>query len=222
MKQLIYENKNLSKIETEIEKVIDINDKHYLVLKENIFYPQGGGQKGDIGIIKAEDKEYPILTSIKNPDNPLEVLIQIPEHHLKENTEVTAIRDEEFRTKQMRLHSALHLLHYVIEDLLGITLEYPSISMIEKDGTALNRYETDFINEDVVKDAFEKLKEEIALNKKMITYPDLEKEGYRYWEYEGYVIPCGGIHVDYASEIGNLSYEYHTKKNHKTIKLILL
>ncbi len=58
---------------------------------------------------------------------------------------------------------------------------------------------------------------------RMETYKDPESEdaNMRLWEFEGYIIPCGGIHVDFLQEIGNVEVQTSHKKKTNTFKITL-
>lgn len=220
--QFIYKNKYLKEEETILLKVIQNNDKNYVVIDKNIFYPQGGGQKGDRGKLIIGDATYEITNTIKNPNNISEAMLEIQEK-LDENlvgNSVKVILDWNFRYQQMRLHSALHLVHYFLENLLG-NIQYPTLSMINLDGTALNQYEDERITDEVALKVYLLLVKEVKKENSIETYPDKTKEGYRYWKYQDSIIPCGGTHVDNTKEIGKINYDYSCKKGHQTIKIIL-
>ncbi|MEG0250325.1 MAG: DHHA1 domain-containing protein [Peptostreptococcus sp.] len=56
MENLYYRERNLKEVKTQIKKVIDYNGKTGILLKENIFFPGGGGQISDSGYITGVDK----------------------------------------------------------------------------------------------------------------------------------------------------------------------
>jgi len=44
------------------------------------------------------------------------------------------------------------------------------------------------------------------------TFPDAEKEGFRYWRCEEWTIPCGGTHLKNTSEIGEVAVALSLKR----------
>ncbi|PIP75241.1 hypothetical protein COW86_04870, partial [Candidatus Kuenenbacteria bacterium CG22_combo_CG10-13_8_21_14_all_39_9] len=126
----------------------------------------------------------------------------------------------EFRNKQMKLHTAAHLHHCLLEKTAGKYLPFPKVSDIQ-DGFVFNRYESDEITPELVEKTNEVFREAISSGADVKTYPDTEKKGYRWWECLGYKIPCGGTHVKNISEIGTVEIEYNKKKGMSTINIKL-
>jgi len=222
MEQYLYRNLYQKYVETRITDIIELNGNDYVVIEDNIFYPQGGGQKGDKGNLTIDGIEYKVLTTIKHPDSKTLALLNLEEllpANLK-GSKCTADLDWDFRYKQMRLHSTLHLYHYLLEQILG-KLDYPVLSMINDDGTAVLRYENSAITDRVIEKATDELKNIINKGNELITFPDKEREGFRYWKYDEHVIPCGGTHLKDTSEIGNIKVEFYVKRGQESIKFAL-
>lgn len=98
-------------------KVLEVSVKDKttsVILDKTIFYPQGGGQACDQGIIKGKSGEIKITNIIYNNGNPL--------HQGKLNGDiktgdvVDCLIDWDRRYRNMRLHSAGHLVHEVIHE----------------------------------------------------------------------------------------------------------
>ena len=83
------------------------------VLDKTPFYASSGGQKADFGSIQGFDVE----NVIKLPNN--QHLHMIRNHNLKLNDKVYAKVDELKRDSVSRNHSAAHLFHQAIRELLG-------------------------------------------------------------------------------------------------------
>ncbi|MEE4118276.1 MAG: alanyl-tRNA editing protein [Paracoccaceae bacterium] len=85
-----------------------------IVLEASLFYPTGGGQPGDSGILRWEGGETRIETAIKGESDAI-VLIPAEGAALPEvGTEVTQTLDWPRRHAHMRMHTALHLLSVVL------------------------------------------------------------------------------------------------------------
>ncbi|MDR0462819.1 MAG: alanyl-tRNA editing protein [Pseudomonadales bacterium] len=223
MEQHLYKNTYQKEITAKITDIFEVDGKNFAIITDNIFYPQGGGQKGDRGTLKIDDKEYKVLTTVKHLEN-MALALLVTEELLPadlKNKEVLAVLDWEFRFKQMRLHSALHLYHHLLEQVLGGKLTYPNLSMIENDGTAVLRYDNPNITEEIIAQANDKFNKIINESIDITTYPDKEKEGFRYWQFNDYAIPCGGTHVKNTKEIGKVSTIFSTKKSRQTVKFKL-
>ncbi len=83
-------------------------------LDRTVFYPQGGGQAGDAGVLQLDDGRVLKVVDTRKGDAPGEIL-----HLLAEGTdlaglapgcELTACIDETRRRAHMRFHTATHLL----------------------------------------------------------------------------------------------------------------
>lgn len=213
----------LSTATTKLKNTFEENGKYYITVEENIFYPQGGGQKGDRGVITVDNNEYNVVNTVKDPENITKVFLvtekKVPETCI--GKEVTCQINTNFRNKQTRLHTALHLFHLTLGEILGIEMPYPKISSIKDDGTAFNQYEFNSINEEIVKKAITLFFAKIKEGGKVETYPDLKKEGFRWWKYDKYKLPCGGTHVSDVSKIGEVEIKYSEKKGRQTTKIIL-
>lgn len=174
-----YEEKTKKKLTTKIINCFQEDNKYFIKLEDSIFYPQGGGQKGDKGFIIINDKRYNIINTIKDENYDSILIVDKPADSNCINQEATCYLDWEYRYKQMRLHTALHLVHYIIESLKGSTLDYPLISTIE-DGFAYNKYDERCFDISIIDNIKEKFYELIKTDNIVLTYPDLEKENYRY------------------------------------------
>lgn len=217
-----YEDQYLNEVDTTIVSSFSEDNKNCVQVAENVFYPHGGGQKGDKGLLSIKDKTYNVIDAEKDPYNDEGVLLitdtEIPEE-LK-GAPVHCLLDWDFRYRQMRLHTAVHFHHCMLEKVAGKTLPHPRISDIQ-DGFAYNRYETEEITSEMVENANKTFREAIASGAEVKTYPDSEKKGFRWWECLGYKIPCGGTHIKNISEIGDVEIDFSKKKGKATINIKL-
>ncbi|NIW80442.1 MAG: alanyl-tRNA editing protein [Calditrichae bacterium] len=84
-----------------------------VVLKETAFYPGGGGQPADTGILIDENGNEYNISGLKRIDGRIVHLID-GDKHPTSNSTVTGKIDWERRYKLMRTHTALHILCGVI------------------------------------------------------------------------------------------------------------
>ena len=95
--------------------VVGVNERGGVVLDRTVFYPNGGGQPGDTGVLVWEGREMEVATTVKGetPDEIVHVPAEdaaVPEV----GTQVTARLDWDRRYRHMRVHTGLHLLSVVI------------------------------------------------------------------------------------------------------------
>ncbi|MDH5644844.1 MAG: alanyl-tRNA editing protein [Candidatus Heimdallarchaeota archaeon] len=80
------------------------------VLEQTIFYPQGGGQPMDKGVLIWNNEDYPVI-EIKKIDDKL---IHLTEHTFSVGDKVTVKIDWDYRYALMKHHTALHILSAVV------------------------------------------------------------------------------------------------------------
>ena len=93
-------------------KVLDILNEG-LVLDKTIFYPEGGGQPGDIGIIKSIKTNF-VITGTKYINKKIVHFVE-EKNKFSIGQEVKIFLDWRRRYKIMRVHTALHLLCSIID-----------------------------------------------------------------------------------------------------------
>ena len=109
-RKLYYENAYLKEAKA---KVLEIKD-NALLLDQTIFYPTGGGQPHDRGWINGVE----VLDVYKDEEGNVWHVVKEPEK-FKVGDEVELKIDWDYRYKLMRIHSALHLLEHVLNEVLG-------------------------------------------------------------------------------------------------------
>ncbi len=96
--------------------VVAINDRGGVILDRTVFYPTGGGQPGDCGVLRLSDGgELGIATAVKGeaPDEVVHVPEEgqdLPPPGARLNAEIDWPR----RYRHMRMHTCLHLLSAVL------------------------------------------------------------------------------------------------------------
>jgi misacylated tRNA(Ala) deacylase len=96
--------------------VVSINELGGIVLDRSNFYPTGGGQPGDTGILHlADGRKITIATTVKGKGD--ENVVHVPaEGQIAPvpGMQVTAIVDWDTRYLHMQMHTALHLMCCVV------------------------------------------------------------------------------------------------------------
>lgn len=91
-------------------------DHIQLVLDKTPFYAEGGGQVGDQGLLKIGDEVVKVIDTKKENDLILHYIDKLPEDV---NSSVTAIVEETSRRLTENNHTATHLLHAALRQVLG-------------------------------------------------------------------------------------------------------
>ena len=108
--ELYLENSYVSELETVIENINEFGVK----LKNTIFYPRGGGQPEDKGVLIIQDETYEVL-EIKKFSDGVYLKINEFESLSVRDTCVQKI-DWVYRYKLMKHHTVLHILSAVVWD----------------------------------------------------------------------------------------------------------
>ncbi len=116
------------KVATEISYIIGehgIIDKAFegdsvsIILQETPFYAESGGQVADIGWIYTDNATAKVIDVQKAPNGQHIHQLELQQGSIEKNEEVTAIVDEMFRKQVIKNHTATHLLHQALRDVLG-------------------------------------------------------------------------------------------------------
>lgn len=192
-----------------------------IILEATPLYPEGGGQVGDRGTIYKENAKIEVLDSNKVKMGTVEQIVhkgKVTKGSFKTEEKVKAAVDMERRMNTARNHTATHLLHKVLKEVLGNHVEQAgSLVTPEKlrfDFThfeAVSKEEITKVEQLVNERIFEALAIEIK-NTSMEEAKDIgatalfgEKYGdiVRVVNVGGYSIElCGGTHVLNSSQIG--------------------
>jgi alanyl-tRNA synthetase len=90
--------------------------QYQIVLNKTPFYPEGGGQVGDVGGMMFDDEFVEVTDTKKENDLIIHYVANLPENI---GVVVAGIVDVERRWKIQANHSATHLLHAVLRIILG-------------------------------------------------------------------------------------------------------
>ncbi len=85
-------------------------------LEESPFYPEGGGQVSDSGVLAWEGGEVPVAGVIRAGDDQA---LRLADAGLEPGVRVEARVDHDTRHRTMRNHTATHLLHAALRERLG-------------------------------------------------------------------------------------------------------
>ncbi|CEP90679.1 alanyl-tRNA ligase [[Clostridium] sordellii] len=107
--------------ENELVKSASVGDEVIIVLDKTAFYPEGGGQVGDKGLLvnKNEDVVVEVIDTKKGPNNTIKHICVVKSGMINVGDVVYTKVDKEVRFASARNHSATHILHKVLKEVLG-------------------------------------------------------------------------------------------------------
>ena len=102
-----------------VEAVVTNESSLAVVLDQTPFYAEKGGQMGDTGFFKVGEASIPV-TDTRQQEGVVFHMVDL-EHadKLKQGTFVDAVVDRERRLQLERHHTATHLLHWALREVLG-------------------------------------------------------------------------------------------------------
>ncbi len=191
-------------------------DETGIRLDRTVFYPLGGGQPGDSGVLRLADGGSLRIVDARKGES-LDDVLHIPEEGAvlpAPGTAVTAEIDWERRYRLMRMHTCMHVLCSLIEgDVTGgqvgeaksrLDFNLPDTQLDKEALTAaLNR----IIEEDHPVQPRWITDEELAASPQLVRTMSVKPPSghgkVRLLEIEGVDLqPCGGTHVRRTGEIG--------------------
>jgi alanyl-tRNA synthetase len=99
--------------------ILVAGDEGEVVLNRTPFYAESGGQIGDTGVIENEDTRL-LVTDTVSPTSGLIIhKVLVEQGQLKAGDTVNAYVDAEKRARTMANHTATHLLHAALREVLG-------------------------------------------------------------------------------------------------------
>ncbi len=231
-RRVYYENPYLSELETEVVAVTPVG----VLLKETIFYPEGGGQPSDRGVL--------VVNGLKLPVKSVKLIGEWVLHEVESTTalskkaRVKCILDWERRVSLMRQHTATHVLLGAAKAILGSHIWQAGSELdIEESRLDISHYKP-LTESDL--ESIEILANRIVTENRRVTakFENRTKaeERYGFEIYQGGVVPgaelriveiegfnaqaCGGTHVAYTGEIGLIKVLRTEKIQENVVRLI--
>jgi alanyl-tRNA synthetase len=192
-------------------------EQFQLVFNQTPFYPEGGGQVGDTGYISNANEKIYITDTKKENNLIIHFAAQLPENA---NGTFTAVVDTTKRHLTENNHSATHLLHATLREVLGTHVQQKG-SLVNNEYLRFDFSHFSGMTADeiaaVEKRVNQKIRENIALDeRRSVPIAEAEKMGAMMLFGEKYgesvrVITfdetysrelCGGTHVKATGQIG--------------------
>lgn len=103
------------------DEVLEANqgDEVLVVTQKTPFYGEAGGQAGDTGFIRAKNLEMEVTRTVKDPTGLVIHEGKIKSGQIKKDQDVTLAIDTRIRASIARNHSATHLLHAALRQVVG-------------------------------------------------------------------------------------------------------
>ena len=219
--KLIYlENWNLLEDAASVLGVLDENGKTVVVLDRTIFYPQGGGQPYDKGMIVGTNGEFAV-DEVRFADGIVKHIGSFTKNTFNIGEAVKCSVEKKRRALMSRLHSAGHIVDMALKKLdinwiPGKGFHFPEGPYVEYKGD-LSQLDKEELKTDLEKSCNDIIK--AGMETRMVfmsaeemktrdgsTTPNVPagKPG-RIVMYGDFGIPCGGTHVNNLSEIGSFT-----------------
>ena len=202
------------------EQVNELNegDEGTIVIDFTPFYAESGGQVGDVGYIFAGENRFEVHDTQKIKAAVFGQFGVQTSGRLKVGDSVTAKVDDEIRNANMRNHSATHLMHKALRDVLGEHVEQKG-SLVTAESTRFDISHPQAVTAEEIAEVERRVNEAIlanvAVNAAIMSMEDAQKTGammlfgekygdeVRVLQMGGFSTElCGGTHVSRTGDIG--------------------
>lgn len=202
------------------EQVDELNegDEGAVVIDFTPFYAESGGQVGDVGYIFAGENRFEVRDTQKIKAAVFGQFGVQTSGRLKVGDSVTAKVDDEIRNANMRNHSATHLMHKALRDVLGEHVEQKG-SLVTAESTRFDISHPQAVTAEEIAEVERRVNEAIlanvAVNAAIMSMEDAQKTGammlfgekygdeVRVLQMGGFSTElCGGTHVSRTGDIG--------------------
>jgi misacylated tRNA(Ala) deacylase len=211
------------------------SDGRGMRLDRTVFYPTGGGQPGDSGVLQLRSGEAIAIVDTVKGDAPDEVIhIPAPGTALPEpGTELTAEIDWDRRHRLMRMHTCLHLLCSIVPGAVtgGQVADGRGRLDFDVPGSSLDRQALATRLNALIAAAHpvgprwitdDELAAQPELVRTMSVKPPTGMGLVRLMEISGIDLqPCGGTHVRNTAEIGPIAVTKIENKGRQNRRVII-
>ncbi len=114
-------------VETRILRYRQVSQKgksyYQVVLDKTPFYAEMGGEVGDTGYLQLGDLRFTIVDTKRENGLPVHIMTELPDELTANGQKLTAVVDAARRQAIMCNHSATHIVHYALREVLGKHVE---------------------------------------------------------------------------------------------------
>jgi len=196
---------------------VDAKGKSFfqVVLDRTVFYPEGGGQVGDQGVLKSGGAEVEVFDTKKENNLIVHSIVDLP---IDTYVEFEAVVNAGLQKESSRNHSATHLLHESLRTILGAHVEQKG-SLVRPDNLRFDFSHFEKIDPEVLasieKSVNDKIISNISLDERrsipiseakdagaLMLFGEKYGDSVRMIGFGSSKELCGGIHVKATGEIG--------------------
>lgn len=211
-------------------EILEEDGKLALILDQTIFYPQGGGQPFDMGMIIGSNGKF-VVSEVRFVDGIVKHFGKFTQGKIEIGETVELEVDSERRKLYARLHSGGHIVDMAVNSLgldwvPGKGYHFPDGPYVEYQGSLPENLEEreklrknleqkmqEFVNSGVDTEIRFVTKEEMAKLVRHVPGNLPENKPTRIVLYGNFAVPCGGTHVANLSDIGKISIKKLGIKN---------
>ncbi|MCS6884479.1 MAG: alanine--tRNA ligase [Acidobacteriota bacterium] len=199
-------------------EVLSEGQQGEVVLSKTPFYAESGGQIGDSGVLENANTVVAVVDTVSPVSGLIVHKVKVKQGSLNVGDEVAALVDSERRRRIMLNHTATHLLHAALKEVLGNHVKQAG-SLVAPDRLRFDFTHTAALTQEEITEIERLVNEQIQRNV-TVTKQEMELEqalssgavalfGEKYSSRVRVVtVPgfskelCGGTHVAYTGEIG--------------------
>ncbi len=190
--------------------------RQVVILDQTIFYPQGGGQPTDKGLIVSDSAKFQVTDVRLSPDSKVYHFGEFVEGGFQPNDTVQLKIDSDLRMLHAKLHSAGHLIDCAMTQIHYANLKpskgfhYPEGTYVEYEGQL---EDPEKFRQDLEKHLAELIQQDLTLTSHSLSPAQAKAQGV--WAPEGKEARvtqvhgfeawgCGGTHVRSTQELGQI------------------
>jgi len=199
-------------------EAVGVGDSAFVILDSTPFYAESGGQVGDVGTLEGDGFKADVIDTQKAAGQFHLHQVKVTAGALKTNQILVAKIDGCYRQQVILNHSATHLLHKVLRDVLGTHVQQKG-SLVNAEKLRFDfSHNNPIVHDDLVeieRRVNQSIRENLSAVDKEMPYDDAisygamalfgEKYGddVRVMDFGGFSVElCGGTHVKATGDIG--------------------